>query len=393
MAKNQATAKTAKKVVAKRWRGDAERDLATYRLLGLGKALIQHTGQQEDIAEQIGRHSDLLAQLSEEGYSGLVPQAIIEPGSGEQLYYGRVEDSRDAYLMYCRTPDFEAAVGYAMDKIDRDIGAGEVHFFRGDAEIAIAWAGDLLRQVERGDFRRAGGASTNKSTSKIGAATDGDTERPVERDALANRRARGGAQESNRHRYKRSSVFCAGKLIFDDGQIECDILNISAGGAQIRLLSDLEPPERFILRIEGFGEFQAEVVRKIGDKFGVTFAEAPDAVERVVEDIINHPERTNEIREHPRRLVLLSGAAYVDNRPVECRILDISAGGARLRVDGEFEHESRFPLMIYRFGEFPVEVAWERDADVGIAFIDDADEIGRIIGHILPKKDDVDRRR
>ena len=59
--------------------------------------------------------------------------------------------------MFCRTANFEVAVGYGMDKIDREIAEGEVHFFRGDVEIAIDWAGDLLQQVERGDFRRAAG--------------------------------------------------------------------------------------------------------------------------------------------------------------------------------------------------------------------------------------------
>ncbi len=384
MARNQAAAKSAKRATAKRWRGDAARDLATYRFLSLGKALVQHTGQHENIANQIGRHSDLLAHIGEEGYSGLVPQAIIEPNAGEHLYYGRFEQSRNTYLLFCQTPNFEAAVGYGMDKIDRDIAEGEVHFFRGDVEIAIDWAGDLLQQVERGDFRRAAGDPVSTSSDK---------DRAAERDQQTSRFARGGSQPNNRHRYKRSSVFCAGKLIFDDEAIDCDILNLSAGGAQIRVLTESEPPDAFTLLIEGFGEFHAEVVRRTGDKYGLTFKETPDAVERVVNDIINHLERTNEIRKHPRRLVLMSGAVYVDNMPIECRVLDVSAGGARLRVDQEFEHEQHFPLMIYRFGEFPVEVAWERDSDLGIAFIEDPAEIERIIGHLLPKKDDQERRR
>ena len=313
-----------------------------------------------------------------------MPQAIIEPTPGDQLYYGRFEKSLSAYLMFCRTPDFETAVSYAMDKINRDIADGEVHFFRGDAEIAIDWAGGLLQQVERGEIRRAAGDPV---------AASNENERSAEREPQASRLARGGSQPNNRHRYKRSSVFCAGKLMFDDEAIDCDILNLSASGAQIRVLAGNEPPDAFTLLIEGFGEIRAEVVRRTGDKYGLTFKETPDTVERVVNDIINHPERTNEIRQHPQRLVLMSGAVYVDNRPIECRVLDVSAGGARLRVDQEFEHEQRFPLMIYRFGEFPVEVAWERDSDLGIAFIEDPAEIERIIGHLLPKKDDQERRR
>jgi hypothetical protein len=70
MAKNQSAAKSAKRAAEKRWRGDAARDLATYRFLFLGKILVQHTGQQENIADQIGRHSDLLATSARKAIAG-----------------------------------------------------------------------------------------------------------------------------------------------------------------------------------------------------------------------------------------------------------------------------------------------------------------------------------
>ena len=185
MARNQTAAKSAKQAATKRWRGDATRDLATYRFLSLGKALAQHTGKQENIADQIGRHSDLLAHLGEEGYSGLVPQAIIEPTPGDQLYYGRFEQSRNAYLMFCRTANFEVAVGYGMDKIDREIAEGEV-------EIAIDWAGDLLQQVERGDFRRAAGdpVAAGSDTKTVGPNV---TSRPTGLPAVGHSRTTGTA--------------------------------------------------------------------------------------------------------------------------------------------------------------------------------------------------------
>lgn len=365
------------------WQGDANRDLATYRLFNLGKALVQHTGQQEDIAEQIGRHSDMLVHLADEGFTGLVPQAIIATANNEQLYYGRAQDKRDEYLMYCRAATFETAVQYVMAEADHEIASGRVHFFRGDARQAETWASELTRLVERGAYRRAGEPSDAVS----------DHQGPLDPESLAAKHGLPGPAPKNRHRFKRSSVFCAGKIIFDDGVIDCDVLNISAGGAQIRVIGDDVPPDRFSLRIEGFDEFVSEVVRRAGNKYGLAFHEAPEEVEKVVEDIIDHPEKTNEVRKFPRRLVLLSGAVYVENRAVDCRILDISVGGARLRTDRNFDHEKRFPLMIYRFGEFPVEVAWEDETDLGIAFVDNPDEIQRIIGHILPKKAEPPRRR
>lgn len=365
------------------WRGEASRDLVTYRLLNLGKALVQHTGQQEDIAEQIGRHSDLLVHLADEGFGGLVPQAIITTDANEQLYYGRVPEKRDEYLMYCRAAAFEAAVQYAMEDADQDIASGRLHYFRGDAQRAIAWASAVTRLVERGDLRRAA----------AGGAKSTQPDAPIDHEGLAAKHGLPGATPKNRHRFKRSSVFCAGKIIYDDHVIDCDVLNISAGGAQVRVIGDEEPPNEFSLRVEGFDEFSCEVVRRAGSKYGLAFHTSPDKVEKVVEDIIDHPEKTNEVRKYPRRLVLLSGAVYVENRAVDCRILDISVGGARLRTERNFDHDKRFPLMIYRFGEFPVEVAWEQETDLGIAFVDDPEDIERIIGHILPQKTDAKRRR
>ncbi len=360
------------------WRGEPERDLVTYRLLDLGKALVQHTGQQEDIAAQVDRHSDLLVQLANEGFLNLVPQAIITTANREQLYYGRVRDRRDEYLMYCRAAAFEAAVQYEMADADHDVASGRVHFFRGDAQRADLWARELTRSVERGVYRRGSDAQEPEVTA------DPDT--------LAARHGLPGATPKNRHRFKRSSVFCAGKIIVSDLILDCDVLNISAGGAQIRIIGDKDPPDAFRLRIEGFDEFDCDVVRRAGRKIGLTFNAPPEEVEKLVDDIIDHPEKTNEVRKFPRRLVLLSGAIYVENRAVDCRILDISVGGARLRTERAFEHDSRFPLMIYRFGEFPVQVAWEDDTELGITFTDEPDEIQRVIGHILPQKTEGMRR-
>ena len=361
------------------WQGEQGRDLATYRLFSLGKALVQHTGQQEDIAEQIGRHSDLLVHLTDEGFTGLVPQAIIAPSSDEHLFFGRIQDKRDEYLVYCRAAEFETAFQYVMEEADHELASAQIHYFRGDARRAEAWAHELMRLVEHGDFRRAGGSA--------------DRDMPADRQAHHGKLGFNGSAPKNRHRYKRSSVFCAGKILFGDEVIDCDVLNISAGGAQVRVIGDEEPPDAFALRIEGFGEFDSEVVRRAGNKYGLAFHDAPDVGERVVEDIIEHPEKTNEIRKYPRRLVLLSGAVYVDNRAVDCRVLDISVGGARVRTERAFNHDRRFPLVIHRFGEFPVEVAWEEETDLGIAFVDDPDEIQRIIGHILPKKSAASARR
>lgn len=367
------------------WREKRIADIVIYRLLNLARAAVQHIGEQADIAEQIGRNSDLLVHLSDQGFGGLIPQAILEPRAGDKLFIGRLENQRRTFLVFCRARGFEAAAQVSLSEDHHDIASGRLIYFDGEEAVAGEWASEVAERIDRGEMAEAA------QEPETEAAHEADTRT---RDHISIHWETGtGTAERNRHRYKRSSVFCSGKILFEDNTLDCDVLNLSASGAQIRIVRGDETPERFTLKIERFGEFECEVVRRAGDKFGVAFVDSPETIEKIVEDIINNPDKTNEIRSHARRLVLLSGAVYVENRPIQCRVLDISAGGARIRVDQQFDHDNRLALMIYRFGEFPVEVAWEKDVDLGIMFIDDPNEIERIIGHILPKRTAHVRRR
>ncbi len=358
--------------MSRAWKGDPGRDIVTYRLLVLGWAAAAHAGEQSDIAERIGRNAEILVHLSDEGFTGLIPQSILEFDHGERVYLGRIENRRNTFLLYCRTASFGAAVEVTLDDATQELAAGHVHDFHGDEVEAVAWTEAMADRFRRGELQQD---------------TDDDDE-----EKGAPRISRVGGQR-NRQRYKRSSVFCAGKVRAESEEFECDILNISASGAQIRILNGVEPPATFDLSVERFGEFSCRVMRQTGDKYGVAFEEPAVEVENVVEDIINHPERTNEIRKFPRRLVLLSGAVYLENKPIECRVLDISAGGARIRVDETIDTENNLQLMIYRFGEFETEVAWEKDSDIGVVFVENPTDIEQIIGHLLPAKARSVRRR
>ncbi len=357
--------------MSRAWKGDPSKDIVTYRLLVLGWAAAAHAGEQGDIAERIGRNAKILVHLSDEGFTGLIPQAILEFDHGERVYLGRIENRRNTYLLYCRTANFGAAVEVTLDDTGQELTAGHVHDFHGDEEAAVSWTEVLADRFRRGELQQDSNEDDDKTAVRV---------------------ARVGGQR-NRQRYKRSSVFCAGKVRTETEEFECDILNISASGAQIRVLDGVEPPSMFTLSVERFGEFSCRVMRQTGDKYGVAFEEPAVHVENVVEDIINHPERTNEIRKFPRRLVLLSGAVYLENKPIECRVLDISAGGARIRIDETIDTENNLQLMIYRFGEFETEVAWEKDSDIGVVFVEDPNQIEQIIGHLLPAKARSVRRR
>jgi hypothetical protein len=81
---------------------------------------------------------------------------------------------------------------------------------------------------------------------------------------------------------------------------------------------------------------------------------------------------TDEARIAPRRRMLKSGKIAYNDRHVTipCTVRDISATGARLRVEGSVTAPDTFELLIQLDGlEANCQVVWRRDCDVGVKFL------------------------
>lgn len=82
--------------------------------------------------------------------------------------------------------------------------------------------------------------------------------------------------------------------------------------------------------------------------------------------------QTDDARIAPRRRMLKSGKiAYSDRHvTIGCIVRDISATGARLRIEGSVTAPDTFELLITLDGlEANCEVVWRREADIGVRFI------------------------
>ena len=80
----------------------------------------------------------------------------------------------------------------------------------------------------------------------------------------------------------------------------------------------------------------------------------------------------NDARMSPRKRVLKAGIAASNNRhlTVSCTVRDISATGARLRVDNIVSIPDTFELIISVDGlEANCEVVWRNTNEVGVKFI------------------------
>jgi PilZ domain len=78
-----------------------------------------------------------------------------------------------------------------------------------------------------------------------------------------------------------------------------------------------------------------------------------------------------EQRTYKRKPVLWSARLHRDGRVLECAVLHISAGGARIRVRERFRIDSTVVLVIDRLGAFPGEIRWQKGNCAGIRFLED----------------------
>ena len=93
-------------------------------------------------------------------------------------------------------------------------------------------------------------------------------------------------------------------------------------------------------------------------------------------------------REHQRRRVLWNVKLHQDGRIWECPVVDISAGGAKIRIAEPLAISSRVVLAIERLGNFQGEVRWQNDTFAGITFLESPNVVEeRLRGVALGKGD------
>ncbi|MFQ6017532.1 MAG: PilZ domain-containing protein [Kiloniellaceae bacterium] len=190
---------------------------------------------------------------------------------------------------------------------------------------------------------------------------------------------------TERHEHARAQVLCVGKIRLDDRVIECDIVNISAEGAKIHASEAVGELSRLTLQVDPFGDFACDVIWQDGAFLGVLFLEESTKILQLDADLLKDPEKKAGSRETTRVLVLWSGRLYSGNKDVECRILNISMGGAKIHVTAASGFVSPVTLRIDRFGEFSCEIVWQDGEYMGLNFLDEPQKIGEIIGRSLPE--------
>ena len=110
----------------------------------------------------------------------------------------------------------------------------------------------------------------------------------------------------DRAEYERVRTALAGKMFVptEDMTLDCQIVNLSAGGARIQC--EAPPPRhiRVVLYIEGFGRFEAITTRYVRDELGLRFVGTEEKRQRLLQDIASFINggvtRATQLRRHVR---------------------------------------------------------------------------------------------
>ena len=88
----------------------------------------------------------------------------------------------------------------------------------------------------------------------------------------------------------------------------------------------------------------------------------------------SRPSSGPDHRGHARKTVLVAGRLLCEGDCQPCEVVNVSVGGAKLRVSGIYCLGQDLSLEIKACGQFPGVVAWVRGEEVGLTFTGDPDE-------------------
>jgi len=85
------------------------------------------------------------------------------------------------------------------------------------------------------------------------------------------------------------------------------------------------------------------------------------------------------LRQEERKEVSFATTISIGDMTKECAILDISAGGAKLKTRASGDANTPIVLNLERFGEFNGVIAWARGGNLGIKFTDDPTRLAEAV--------------
>lgn len=175
-----------------------------------------------------------------------------------------------------------------------------------------------------------------------------------------------------------------GKLHSSDGTVDCEVIHLSRKGAQVRLLAPLGDAEDLFLAISGFGQLSCRIMDAEGDYADLRFQGDAETQDAVFQEIVAQLADDEGRRRYLRRSVLWPGTLKSGHGQVDCTILNMSLGGAKVALSQERECAGNVTLLGDRFEGLSATVMWQRGRVLGLQFKSEPAEVARVLGDLLP---------
>ncbi len=183
----------------------------------------------------------------------------------------------------------------------------------------------------------------------------------------------------------RSSVWVAGRLTAGELTFPCDVLNVSAGGVRIRSAQTCVPETEMTLQIDGHAGITVKEAWRSDDLAGLRFVAPPEAVTGFLRSLETVEPSIMEQRRFRRCSVLWTACVFSAGRTIDAVVLNLSAGGARVRLKQMAALDDRATVSIGRFGDFAGRVVWRDGDEIGLEFLDPPERIVAKVGDTLPR--------
>ena len=165
-------------------------------------------------------------------------------------------------------------------------------------------------------------------------------------------------------------AYCPARVLAGSKVIDCQIINMTNKGGRLSLDEEAEFTTPFVLDIGELGSLLAETSPGKGRRISVTLLDQESRVTKVLQAVTERYPDIDQRRKYPRVAVTYAAKAYSGDTTAECRIRDLSQGGAALGFDHEPSLNNVFRLKTRRFGEFRCRKMWQDSQIMGITFME-----------------------
>lgn len=182
-------------------------------------------------------------------------------------------------------------------------------------------------------------------------------------------------------------ALCVGTLDLGGRAEPVEVLALSSHSADLRCNNEIVEDGPVMLAIDGFKSFEGELVRRHGRIIGIVFKGAEQAGTKITPAPGKppaKPQKGKALRRHPRSAVFWSGSVQGGRESVDCIVLNMSPGGAKIRLLKRFVSDgSPVVLHIDRLGGYAGEIAWSEGNTMGLRFLKNPREIAADIEQVL----------